>query len=395
MKKRLISLPLTLLLLLSGCVSSLPQGTDAPALSADDVAQAVLAVCGPEAAGAQRYDSQLDSAGLAAYLSGFYRLPEGSWDDCAIYRPAASAGAFEIAVIRLPGTVDASAVLDGLQEYLLDRQGTFTGYFPEQAAMVENSRAVLSNGSGYAALLICSDPDAAQAAFFAALGQTAPSPLPSASPTASPSASPAVTSAEYPGRVTFTPPNIDDMTIYDTSAILAAWERGDPSALSGYDRTIYDKAAQVLAEVLTDGMSDYQKEHNIYRWIVSHVLYDPDHYDNTAVLSPDSSTPYNPLVNGKGICLGFSVTFQLLMDMAGVECITVVGAAFNSREDHAWNMVRLNGQWYCVDSTWDTGLPSDWWSYFNVTSDYMADTDHQWDYNNVPEATADDGGLGG
>ena len=31
-------------------------------------------------------------------------------------------------------------------------------------------------------------------------------------------------------------------------------------------------------------------------------------------------------------------------------------------------------------------------SYFNVTSDWMAQTDHQWDYEDVPEATAEDHG---
>ena len=34
------------------------------------------------------------------------------------------------------------------------------------------------------------------------------------------------------------------------------------------------------------------------------------------------------------------------------------------------------------------------YTYFNVTSDFLADTDHQWDYDSVPEATAEDGGRG-
>ena len=98
-------------------------------------------------------------------------------------------------------------------------------------------------------------------------------------------------------------------------------------------------------------------------------------------------------MNHVAVCLGYATTFQLLMDMAGVECITVVGASSSSQEDHGWNMVRLNGNWYCVDVTWDAnrreygysrGRESDW-NYFNVTSDYMAG-EHQWDYANVPEA---------
>ena len=187
-------------------------------------------------------------------------------------------------------------------------------------------------------------------------------------------------------------PNIDDMTIYDTSAILAAWDSGDDSTLTPKDRKILNRCREVLGEILTEGMSDYEKETAIYRWVVEHVSYDYDHYDRTAVLSPDSSTPYNPLMSGKGICLGFSVTFQLLMDLAEVECITVIGAANSSLEDHAWNMVRLNGNWYCVDTTWDTGVRQSSWRYFNVTSDYLARHDHQWDYSAVPEATATDKG---
>ena len=56
-------------------------------------------------------------------------------------------------------------------------------------------------------------------------------------------------------------------------------------------------------------------------------------------------------------------------------------------------MVRLNGNWYCVDPTWDAGrTDSRLWLFFNVTSSWMAMTDHQWDYSAVPEAEAEDGG---
>jgi transglutaminase/protease-like cytokinesis protein 3 len=83
------------------------------------------------------------------------------------------------------------------------------------------------------------------------------------------------------------------------------------------------------------------------------------------------------------------------MDLAEVECITVVGAAYNSEQDHAWNMVKLDGEWYCVDVTWDNSGDNqsdrDYaiHRYFNVTSAHLRSTDHQWDYENVPEATAD------
>ena len=181
------------------------------------------------------------------------------------------------------------------------------------------------------------------------------------------------------------------MTIYDTSAILAAWEGGD-APLSEKDAAILDMAGQVLAETVTVDMGPYERERAVYSWITAHVVYDQDHYDKTKTVDPDSYTPYGPLKNGKSVCLGTATLFQLLMDMTGVECITVIGASRKSTSDHAWNMVRLDGQWYCVDPTWDLGSPEDEWDYFNVTSEIMTGTDHQWDYASVPEAVTAGGG---
>ena len=127
------------------------------------------------------------------------------------------------------------------------------------------------------------------------------------------------------------------------------------------------------------------------------MTYDWTHKDVMIITPRESYTPYGGLVSHTAVCLGFATSFQLLMDLSGVECITVVGAAYDSTGDHAWNMVRLNGNWYCVDVTWDEGLNSadpSRWRYFNVTSEFMAKTDHQWDYVNTPEATATDRGQG-
>lgn len=201
---------------------------------------------------------------------------------------------------------------------------------------------------------------------------------------------------DYPDRTRFVPPGEEDMSLYDTSAILAAWEARDPSALDGDDREIYDAAEAILAEIMRDGMTDAEKEAAAYGWLVNNVNYDWTRQDALAETDRRSYGPYGGLVNRAAVCLGYSTSFQLLMDMSGVECITVVGAAFNSTGDHAWNMVRLNGEWYCVDVTWDANgreqLGGSYaWRYLNLTSDEMG-KNHQWDYANTPEATAEDRG---
>ncbi len=380
MRRRIAGLALLLAFLLSACGPAGPAPAEDMAPSVDSVLQTILTAYG--LTDDQMDELRLDPEGLDDYLTGIYHLPEGSWDSCAVCR-AGGAEAFEMAVLRLTPDADSGAVLAALEEYLLDRQGAFTGYAPDQAAIVADSSALLSNGELYAALLICDKQDTVREAFYDALAQ---------SPDSTPSAT--TDPAVYAGRQRYVDPDIDDMTLYDTSAILSAWQSGDRSALSDKDAAMLEAAEQVMDQVITDGMSNYEKERAIYSWLTKTVVYDWDHYDPSVTVDPDSYNPYGPLAYGKGVCLGYATTFQLFMDLLDVECITVVGAAFRSREDHAWNMVRLDGEWYCVDATWDisSGGKIGWCSYFNVTSDYMAETDHQWDYANTPEATATDYG---
>ncbi len=142
-------------------------------------------------------------------------------------------------------------------------------------------------------------------------------------------------------------------------------------------------------------MTDLEKETAAYHWLVENVNYDWTHQDPLAETDRRAFGPYGGLVDRSAVCLGYATSFQLLMDFSGIECITIVGAGSNSTMDHGWNMVKLNGEWYCTDVAWDANareLSDDHdWRYFNLTSDEMARS-HQWDYANTPEATATDRG---
>ena len=308
------------------------------------------------------------------------------WADGAVVR-IEGARAFELAVLRVDEQ-SVETVTAALQEYLLDRKGAFTGYLPDQVDLIDNA-LILTKGQ-WAALLVCADPNQASSAFESCFGEGinavgVPAVL-----------GPDEEDPRPDGRLSYKDPGKDDMTLFDNSAILSAWRSGDDSKLSREDRAVLDAAAKVFEEQITPDMSDYDKEAVLYLWLVTHVDYDQSHYEKQG--APRTSyEPYGPLIEGKGVCLGYAETFRLLMDMAGIECITVTGAGFQNRENHAWNMVKLNGEWYCVDPTWDLnpGINQDGepvYGYFNVTSDVMALTDHQWDYDSVPEATAEDCG---
>lgn len=374
--KRIFSLTLALLLL-TGCTAKAPaEESPAPGPDAKALVSAVLDSQGD----GEKY-TFLEGEDLDFYLTEVLGLEAGSWTGAA----SAAVGGVDPREVTVICTGDGEAVLAALEDYRTRRRGDFTGYAPEAAALVEAS-AVLWEGI-YAALLICDDPSAAAEA----LGGGASLPAISVQTTEGP--------GDRGDLIPFHPPGDHDMTPYDNSAILAAWAAGDPNGLDETQRAIYDACRDIFDEVIREGMSDYEKELALHDWLVSHGDYDRTALGRSGTFQDHADDPYGLLVGGYGICLGYASSFQLLMDLAGVECITVPGAAFSSGEDHAWNMVKLGGEWYCVDVTWDDPVsvsrPKAWekrpvsHTYFNVTSQFMADTDHQWDYDSIPWTSAE------
>ncbi|MCL2741159.1 MAG: hypothetical protein FWE70_03495, partial [Oscillospiraceae bacterium] len=180
---------------------------------------------------------------------------------------------------------------------------------------------------------------------------------------------------------------------YDHGAVLAAWQSGDGSGLSPINAAILEACSDVIASLIKAGMGEYEKELALHDWIIWRAEYDEEANSNAPDAAPDpnNDNPYGLMVKGKAICTGYTLTFQLLMDMVGIECLTVRG--FSGSLDHAWNMVRIGGEWYCVDVTWND--PSDVaqteamnHKYFNVPGDFMRANFHSWDESAFPKATA-------
>ncbi len=181
--------------------------------------------------------------------------------------------------------------------------------------------------------------------------------------------------------------------IYDTSLISEAYLNKDPDSLSGIDSEIYDKASEVISGIITEDMSDFEKELAVHDWIVYNCTYDKKALGVLGGYSENSDNPYGVLYNGQAICKGYTSSFQMFMDMLEIPCLTVYASA-NGGEEHAWNMVKIENEWYYVDVTWDDPVP-DYdgrlvvHDYFNVTEDFMRETGHEWDSSGLERADND------
>ena len=375
-----------------------------------------------------------------SYLTGVYGLDARDVAAGTIWA-AGGTSAQEAAVLQLEEGASVEEAAAALRSYLERRAEEFTGYLPEETALLEEA-GVVTRGS-YVALLACGDMEAAAEAFDRCFTEEPPEDSPEELQPAQPDQTQGETAEDVPAMAEpsetdtdqqvpeETPPAGEEAAeqpqepeaqagaeqaenpehaepaldsgspdleaepwSYDESRLLAAWEAGDWSGLAAEDQAILDLCREVIETVVPADGSEYKKELAVHDWMVDHGSYD----SNTLSQLPDfqetphNDNPYGFLVSGKGICLGYASTFQLFMDLLDIECITVEGTANYDREAHAWNQVGLDGEWYCVDVTWDdpvTSLPVSERSahrFFNVTSDFMRLTDHHWDASSVPEA---------
>jgi transglutaminase-like putative cysteine protease len=101
----------------------------------------------------------------------------------------------------------------------------------------------------------------------------------------------------------------------------------------------------------------FQRIKALHDYVADRVVYDVEAYRTKNFPSQQPETVFQ---NRKGVCAGYSNLLAAMGKAAGEEIVTVVGDAYSPRseqefEPHAWNAVRIEGEWYLVDSTWNAG----------------------------------------
>lgn len=104
-----------------------------------------------------------------------------------------------------------------------------------------------------------------------------------------------------------------------------------------------------VSELLTDKMSDYQKELIVHDYLVKNIEYPK--YEDISLIPQEMHTSYNALVKKQAVCDGISKAFAIIMKSQNIDCILVIGNLEDS--PHAWNIIKLDEDYYHVDVTSD------------------------------------------
>ena len=153
---------------------------------------------------------------------------------------------------------------------------------------------------------------------------------------------------------------------------------------------IRGRASEWLADIPEDA-SEYDKVKAVYEKIIFFTNYDLDASDNQNIASV--------FLGNSSVCQGYAKATQYLLNRLGVMC-TLVQGTVDTGEAHAWNLVRVDGDYYYVDTTWGDAsyrmedgsgqeeLPEINYDYLCVTTQDLLRTHRIESVVNMPECTA-------
>lgn len=125
-------------------------------------------------------------------------------------------------------------------------------------------------------------------------------------------------------------------------------------------KPIYDAAHEFLANYIHDDWTESAREvntvHAIHDYLISTTDYDFELYrsyqtGNTDFADDPAFYIDGVLMSGKAVCDGLARAFNFLCAMEGIQSVRVTGSFASSL--HAWNKVKVGGEWYNVDVTAD------------------------------------------
>ena len=106
-----------------------------------------------------------------------------------------------------------------------------------------------------------------------------------------------------------------------------------------------EAVAVAMAKLQLNGFSEAKKITKIHDYICNHVDYEYNSKEEQIY------TAYGALCTGKAVCQGYAVLFYRLCKEAGLSVRIISGTGNGG--PHAWNIVRIGSKYYNVDCTWD------------------------------------------
>ena len=151
------------------------------------------------------------------------------------------------------------------------------------------------------------------------------------------------------------------VTHYTSNSAATGNTRGGAIAVTEFKESdaAKAKAKAIVGQIIKSNMSDYECVKAIHDYLVKNVNYDSKSIADGSINDNEghpSHTAEGALCKNLAVCDGYAKAFELLCAESGIYAYMMYGEGINpdgQKESHAWNVVKVNGEWYQVDCTWD------------------------------------------
>ncbi len=171
-------------------------------------------------------------------------------------------------------------------------------------------------------------------------------------------------------------------TRYTKGEELVSLEFAPKYTMTKEERRIMQAQIDDIVAVWLAGISindtDYDKAKYVYELLALNTEYVKDATDSQNIISV--------FIKRQTVCQGYACAVQYLLEQLGIQSVIVSGTALG--DAHAWNLIRLDGEYYYMDATWGNN------GYQNgqgpeksfIDYNYMAMTTEEMKMGHVPDA---------
>ena len=150
-------------------------------------------------------------------------------------------------------------------------------------------------------------------------------------------------------------------------------------------KAINERVDEVINSMDLNSKSTRDKIKIIHDYIINNTEYDSLKTNNIKDNTYKSNTAYGVMIEGKGICSGYSDTMKIFLDKLNIVNYKV------SNDEHIWNVVMLDEGWLHLDLTWDDPISEknitrdNYFLIDNATLELLDDDEHHYNKDYFPE----------